>query len=92
MNVITENEIELIALGYLEQLGYTVLHGPDIAADGEHPERTYAEVVLVNRLRDAIDRLNPDIPFEAREEALKKVLRSDSPNLRGILRQDNKFS
>jgi type I restriction enzyme R subunit len=81
MNVITENQIEEIALGYLEQLGYGVLHGPDIAPDGEHPERKrYADVVLVNRLRDAIDRLNPDVPYDAREEALKKVLRAESPN------------
>lgn len=81
MNVITENQIEEIALGYLEQLGYGILHGPDIAPDGEHPERkSYADVVLVNRLRDAIDRLNPGVPYDAREEALKKVLRTESPN------------
>jgi type I restriction enzyme R subunit len=82
MNVITENQIEEIALRYLEGLGYTYLHGPDIAPDGEHPERkSYSDVVLVNRLRDAIDRLNPSIPYDAREEALKKALRAESPSL-----------
>ena len=82
MNVITENEIELIALGYFEQLGYSVLSGLDIAPDGEHPERrSYTDVVLITRLRDSIDKLNPNIPYDAREEALKKVLRTDSPNL-----------
>src|SRR5438128_868544 len=82
MNVISENEIELIALGYLEQLGYIILHGPDIASDGEHPERkSYSDTILVNRLRDAIDKLNPNVPYDAREEALKKVLRAESPNL-----------
>ncbi|MFH1937677.1 MAG: type I restriction endonuclease subunit R, partial [Bacteroidota bacterium] len=81
MNLITENDIETIALNYLDQLGYKLLHGPDISTDGEHPERKYNEVVLVTRLRDAIDKLNPDIPFEAREDALKKVLRTESPAL-----------
>nr|MBC8457755.1 type I restriction endonuclease subunit R [Deltaproteobacteria bacterium] len=81
MNLITENDIESIALNYLERLGYKLLHGPDISIDGEHPERKYNEVVLVTRLRDAIDKLNPDIPFEAREDTLKKVLRSESPAL-----------
>lgn len=82
MNVITENEIELIALNYFEELGYSVLSGLDIAPDGEHPERkSYSDVVLITRLRDAIDRLNPTIPYDAREEALKKVLRTESPNL-----------
>lgn len=82
MNVITENEIEMISLGYFEQLGYSALSGPDIAPDGEHPERkSYLDVVLITRLRDAIDKLNPEIPYEAREDALKKALRVDSPNL-----------
>jgi len=80
-NVITENEIEEIGLDYLSCLGYTIIHAPDISPDGEHPERTYNEVVLTNRLRDAIDKLNPTIPHDAREEALKKVLRTDSPHL-----------
>ncbi len=73
-NVITENEIEEIGLEYLARLGYGIIHAPDISPDGERPERQYTEVVLINRLRDAIDRLNPTIPHEAREEALKKVL------------------
>ncbi|MBI3651774.1 MAG: type I restriction endonuclease subunit R [Acidobacteria bacterium] len=78
----TENEIELIALSYFEPLGYGVLSGLDIEPDGEHPERkSYSDVVLTTRLRDAIDKLNPNIPYDAREEALKKVLRTDSPNL-----------
>lgn len=79
--VITENEIEEIGLEYLARLGYSVIHAPDISPDGEHPERQYNEVILINRLRDAIDRLNPTIPYEAREDALKKVLRTNSPNL-----------
>lgn len=80
-NVITENQIEQIGLEYLSRLGYTIIHAPDISPDGEHPERTYSEVILINRLRDAIDKLNPAIPYDAREEALKKVLRTDSPHL-----------
>ncbi len=81
MNVITENEIEEIGLQYLARLGYGIVHAPNISPDGEAPERQYNEVVLITRLRDAIEKLNPSIPLEAREEALKKVLRTDSPNL-----------
>jgi len=80
-NSITENEIEEIALSYLESLGYSYLLGTDISPDGEHPERQYNEVVLATRLRDAIDKLNPTITQDAKEDALKKVLRTDSPNL-----------
>ncbi len=80
-NVITENEIEEIAFEHLERIGYEFIHAPDISTDGERSERQYNEVVLTNRLRGAIDRLNPTIPYDSREEALKKVLRTDSPNL-----------
>ena len=79
-NSITENEIEQIALTYLQNLGYTYILGPDISPDGEHTERQYNEVVLVTRLRDAIDKLNPEITQDAKDDALKKVLRTDSPN------------
>ena len=79
-NSITENEIEDIALSYLQGLGYSYLLGTVISPDGEHPERQYNEVVLVTRLRDAIDKLNPTLSQDAKEDALKKVLRTESPN------------
>ena len=79
-NSITENEIEAIALSYLQNLGYSHILGPDISPDGGHTERQYNEVVLYNRLRDAIDKLNPEITQDAKDDALKKVLRTDSPN------------
>ncbi len=79
-NSITENEIEVIALSYLQNLGYSYILGTTLSPDGEHPERQYNEVVLQNRLRDAIDKLNPTITQDAKEDALKKVLRTESPN------------
>ncbi len=80
-NFITESEIEQIALDILsEDLGYKVLYGPDIA-EGDKKERDYNEVVLYKRLKNAIDKINPTIPEEAREEAFKKALRSVSVSL-----------
>ena len=86
-NSITENEIEEIALSYLQGLGYTYQLGTVISPDGEHPERQYNEVVLVTRLRDAIDKLNPTLSQDAKEDALKKVLRTESPN--AIINNEN---
>ena len=76
VKTVFESEIEEIALQLLrDEYGYTILYGPDLA-EGPHPERTYSEVILAARLRAAIDRLNPRIPAEAREEAFKKALRT----------------
>ncbi len=82
MTRFTESEVEEAALEILSELGYKVINGADIAPDSTNPERkSYSDIILVQRLRDAIDKINPDIPGEAREEAIKKVLRTESPRL-----------
>tara|TARA_R110002074_G_scaffold233806_1_gene405516 strand:+ start:60521 stop:63748 length:3228 start_codon:yes stop_codon:yes gene_type:complete len=82
MTRITENEIELLAIEIFEGLGYDYLHAPDIAPDGDNPERQrYEEVVLVDRLQHAIANINPTIPIESQHAALKDVLRLHSPEL-----------
>ena len=82
MTRITEDEIEQEALTLLRELGYSVLFGPDIFPETLFKERdSYSDVVFIDRLRNAIADLNPDIPDEAREDALSQVLRTDSPDL-----------
>jgi type I restriction enzyme R subunit len=80
--IITESDIEQIALNIFSELGYTILYGPDISIDGLFSERkSYSDVVLINRLKNKVYEFNPDIPDEAKEEAIKKVLRTESPDL-----------
>lgn len=63
MSTFTESEVEDLTLAWFAELGYDVLHRPNIAPDGESPERTdYQTVVLEGRLQRALKRLNPDIP------------------------------
>jgi len=77
----TESEVEQAALEILADLKFDLVYGPDIAFDGARPERkSYQDVVLIDRLRAALARINPSIPEDAIEEALKKVLRTDSPH------------
>ncbi|EZO25548.1 type I restriction endonuclease subunit R [Pseudomonas aeruginosa] len=71
----TEDQLEQETLGWLCEQGYTHLYGPDIAHDGDNPERaSYSDVILTMRLRAAIARLNPQVPLAAREDALRQVL------------------
>ena len=71
----TEDQLEHEALGWLADVGYNLVYGPDIASDGPAPERdNYRQVMLTGRLRTAIERLNPGVPAAAREDALKQVL------------------
>ena len=79
---LNEATVEEAALTWFEALGYTKAHGPRMAPGEAESERaTFNAVVLEGRLREAIWRLNADIPDEAREEALRKVLRVATPSL-----------
>jgi len=79
---LNESIVEDAALEWFGELGYAVGHGPQLAPGEAASERdSFGEVVLVGRLREAIRRLNPAIPEEAREEALRKVLRVGTPAL-----------
>ncbi|MGR3911344.1 type I restriction endonuclease subunit R [Burkholderia sp. SR8] len=78
----TEDQLEQEALDWLKEVGYSHLYGPDIAPDGDSPERTdYRQILLVYRLRKAINLLNPSVPLAAREDALRQVLNLDTPVL-----------
>jgi type I restriction enzyme R subunit len=82
MSKITESDIELFTIEELEALGYQILHGPDISCDGLFSERqSYSDIILVGRLRTAVQRLNSDIPADVQEQAVQKVLRIYSPDL-----------
>jgi type I restriction enzyme, R subunit len=63
-----------------QDLGYTLATDAEIGPDGTAPEReAYGDVLLLPRLQAAIDRLNPHIPVEARQDALKQVIAAGSP-------------
>ena len=82
MSKITENTIEEFAIELLERLGYQYIYAPDIAHDGEKPERASYEVVLLTeRLQNAIRRINPKVPADSQEEAFKEIQRINSPEL-----------
>ena len=82
MTRITENSIEEFSVELLEKLGYEYIYAPDIAPDGEMPEReTYEQVLLLNRLQNAVKRINRSIPADAQDEAIKEIQRIASPEL-----------
>jgi len=78
-----ESEVETIAMSIFEDLlGYQVLHGPDISPDGSAPERaSFGEVILFDRCRKALKRLNSHLPPEVLGDVEKKVLAAETPSL-----------
>ena len=81
---VTESVVEQAALAWLETIGWRVAHGPHIAPDMPSAERRdYGEVILAQRLRDALARLNPALPAEALEDAFRRVTRPAGAELIG---------
>ena len=88
----TEDQLEQETLVWLGEVGYSHCYGPDIAPDGNRPERAnYQQVLLPSRLREAIHRLNPNIPTAAKEDALKQVMDLGIPALLAANRHFHKL-
>jgi type I restriction enzyme, R subunit len=82
MPYLTEDNIEQMLLEQLQSLGYTHLTDAIVSPDGTQPEReAYSDTILTQRLRAALDRLNPTIPATARDDAFKKLIATEKPNL-----------
>jgi len=82
MTKITESEIEHFAIELLEAQGYSYTYGPSIAPDSEAPEReSFEDVILMDCLRTNVGHINPNIPDSVREDAIKQLLRLNSPEL-----------
>jgi len=81
-DVFTEDVVEQAALAWFENLGYELIHGPDIAPGGENQLRAnYSDIILDETLRAAIAEINPQIPTDVIDEVYRKVSASASPDL-----------
>ncbi|WVL02108.1 hypothetical protein Dongsha4_07940 [Cyanobacterium sp. Dongsha4] len=82
MKYTTEDDIELFNLEILQSLGYDCLCGYDIQPEAINQEReNFSDVVLLNRLENALSGINPDIPPHCRQQAIRELLNITSPDL-----------
>lgn len=82
MDKLNEDKTEQYTIKLLEKIGYSYIHGVNIAPNSDKPERqNYHDVILKNRLTHAINTLNPHIPLEAREQAQRLITTISSPDL-----------
>jgi type I restriction enzyme R subunit len=80
----TESVVEDAALEWLQGLGYSIQNGPLLAVGEMFAERTdpnYRDTILAGRLKQALEKLNPELPSEALEDAYRKLTRTDAPSL-----------
>jgi type I restriction enzyme R subunit len=81
-SALSESEIEQATLAWLESVGWAIANGAEIAPGEPGAEReSYTQVILERRLRDALARLNPTLPSDARDEAFRRLIRVDGADL-----------
>ncbi|MET3135303.1 type I restriction enzyme R subunit [Oxalobacteraceae bacterium GrIS 1.11] len=82
MAFLSEAAVELALLEQLRGLGYSIEQEENIGPDGHRPERdSHDVVVLKKRLEDAVALLNPGMPLDARQDAIRKVTQSELPSM-----------
>jgi type I restriction enzyme R subunit len=86
--MMNESVVEQSAIEWLQDLGWTFVHGPTLAPDGPAPERpNYRQVILEQRLRSALARINPHLTDAILDDCARKILYLDSTVL-----LDNNFA
>lgn len=82
MPKLCESAVEEMAIEELESRGFTYISGVDLAPDAMNPERnSYGDVLLISRLQRALHKLNPSIPDDALQSAVRKLSRIATSNL-----------
>ena len=82
MITVTESDVEQAALDWLSELGWQVTHGVDITGGVQAAIRvSLSQVVLDAPLRDALARLNPELPAAALEDAYRDLTRPEGSTL-----------
>ena len=92
MNLITENQLEQQCIDWFAELGYEYKHGHDIAPESSNPERDdFRKVILEDRLKSSLIRINPDIPVETINNATSEIVNLNIPGLMQSNREMHKL-
>ena len=92
MSLITEEQVELQSIEWFKELGYQYKDGYEIAPEGVNPERDdFRKVILEDRLKSSLTRINPDIPIQTINNATSEILNLNIPGLMQSNREMHKL-
>ena len=81
MAYLSESVVEQAALDWFRALGYDVVGGPDMPPGPQSLRESYADTIFPSVVRGALDRLNPNLPTDALDDAFRRLTRPEGSNL-----------
>jgi type I restriction enzyme R subunit len=82
MSIINEETVELQSIEWFKELDYQYKEGYEISPDGNNPERDeFRKVILEERLRSALIKINSDIPSQKINSSIIQILNPNIPDL-----------
>ena len=79
---VTEDDVEQLALDWLSEVDWQTVNGAEIAPDTLSAERDdFGVVILERRLRNPLERLNPNIGHAALDDAYRKLMSPQGTSL-----------
>ncbi|EPS8022408.1 type I restriction endonuclease subunit R [Escherichia coli] len=80
--MLSEDDLEQQCLQWFAEQGWDVLHGPDIAPDGDNPLRaSFHDVFLRPVMLEQLQTINPHLPVSVLEEVILRIAHAHSPDL-----------
>lgn len=80
--MLSEDDLEQQCLQWFAVQGWEVLHGPDIAPDGDNPLRaSFHDVFLRPVMLEQLQTINPHLPVAVLEEVILRIAHAQSPDL-----------
>ena len=81
MASLSESVVEQAALDWFRGLGYDVVGGPDMPPGPQSLRESYADAIFPSVVRGALDRLNPNLPTDALDDAFRRLTRPEGSTL-----------
>ncbi len=92
MSLINEDQVELQSIEFFKEIGYEYKNGYNIAPEGDNPERDdFRKVILENRLKSALVKINPHIPSQTINNSITQILNPNIPSLLSCNREMHKW-
>ena len=91
MAYLSESVVEQAALDWFRGLGYDVVGGPDMPPGSHALRESYADAIFPSVVRSALDRLNPNLPTDALDDAFRRLTRPEGSNLESRNRAFHRF-